>query len=254
MHGIIFLETMWAEGDSLTRAQDTVAALELEVADLKGSLKEPKRYIKCWRGLELPTKATPILRSMVRAMAAFALKQGQHRLALAITLGHVLCLRTGELLTLRFSDLTFSPTCASVVAYLGKSKTGKRTNRSECARSTDKAINIFAKALRPDNDPGAYIINVSEHTFRQQFANLAARIGLDPDKATPYSLRRGGATQHFRDGWSFTAIAELGRWGSEADCREYINDAGAELALLSLTTIASRRIEAAEAAFESAIS
>ena len=107
---------------------------------------------------------------------------------------------------------------------------------------------------RSDNDPGAYIINVSEHTFRQQFANLVARIGLDPDKATPYSLRRGGATQHFRDGWSFTAIAELGRWGSEADCREYINDAGAELALLSLTTIASRRIEAAEAAFESAIS
>ena len=81
-----------------------------------------------------------------------------------------------------------------------------------------------------------------------------AHIGLDPDKATPYSLRRGAATQHFRDGWSFTAIAELGRWGSEADCREYINDAGAELALLSLTTIASRRIEAAEAAFESAIS
>ena len=146
-------------------------------------------------------------------MALCALKQGQHRLALAMTLGHVLCLRTGELLTLRFSDLTFSPTCASMVAYLGKSKTGKRTNRSECARSTDKAINIFAKALRPDDDPGAYVINVSEHTFRQQFAKLVSSIGLDPDKATPYSLRRGGATQHFRDGWSFTAIAELGRWG-----------------------------------------
>ena len=164
---VSYLETMWAEGDSISRAQDTVSALELEVADLKGSLKEPKRYLKCWRGLELPTKATPILRSMVRAMVAFALKQGQHRLALAITLGHVLCLRTGELLTLRFSDLTISPTCASLVAYLGKSKTGKRTNRSECARSTDKAINIFAKALRPDNDPGAYIINVSEQTFRK---------------------------------------------------------------------------------------
>ena len=112
-----------------------------------------------------------------------------------------------------------SPTCASVVAYLGRSKTGKGTNRSECARSTDKAINIFAKALRPDDDPGAYVINVSEHTFRQLFAKLVSSIGLDPDKATPYSLRRGGATQHFHDGWSFTAIAGLGRGGSEADCR-----------------------------------
>jgi hypothetical protein len=249
-----YLEELWSEGDPLSWGQETVAALELEVANLKGSLREPKRYLKCWEKLELPTKATPILRPVVHAMAYFALEDGQQRLALIMVLAHSLCLRTSELLALRFSDLTISPACASLVAYLGQSKTGKRKNKSECARCKDKALILFAKALCPDDAMGDYILDMSEATFRKKFAQLAKRVGLDPERVKPYSLRRGGATQHFRDGWSFGAISELGRWGSEAACREYINDAGAELALLQLAEKAHLSIAVASTAFLSAIS
>ena len=68
-------------------------------------------------------------------------------------------------------------------------------------------------------------------------------------KPTLHGIRRGGASFHF--GWhnSYDRTAEHGRWAHSRTAKLYIDEAGAELALLNQTTLSAQRIADAQAAF-----
>ena len=59
------------------------------------------------------------------------------------------------------------------------------------------------------------------HRARLQRATRA--LGLDADLRW-YSIRRGGATEHFRRNRDIPALMELGRWRSQTTARIYVTE------------------------------
>ena len=108
------------------------------------------------------------------------------------------------------------------------------------------------KAIWPIANQGQVVLSLTETQFRAAFAGSVKSLGYDPEVARPYSLRRGGATALFRKGQTFTQIAEHGRWASEASCREYINDAAAELSLMHLSQADRKRAKLLSQRFRAA--
>ena len=72
-------------------------------------------------------------------------------------------------------------------------------------------------------------------------ARAAVRI---PQKYTPYSLRRGGATALFQWTGSFDVVADKGRWASLQALRLYVTTSLAELSLQEETNEMRLRWEA----------
>ena len=173
-------------------------------------------------------------------------------MAWSLLAGHVLCLRTIELRKVRFCDITISESNKPLTIYLGYSKSGKRTGKSELARTNDSVLIWFTKAIWPASNHGQTVLNLTQTQFRAAFSHYVKSLGYDPEVARPYSLRRGGATTLFRMGHTFTQIAEHGRWASESSCREYINDAAAELSLMHLSTAQRKKAKLLSQRFHAA--
>ena len=66
--------------------------------------------------------------------------------------------------------------------------------------------------------------------FRKVFSSLLEELDISDWGFRPYSLRRGGATEHFRAFNSLSATAVRGRWASPKMARIYLNDGLATLA------------------------
>ena len=81
--------------------------------------------------------------------------------------------------------------------------------------------------------PRDFILDFTPADYRTVFAAAAAQaIGL-PSTIKPYSLRRGGATWHFRVHGSISLTMEIGRWKNQQTARTYVNTALMELTEMS---------------------
>ena len=71
--------------------------------------------------------------------------------------------------------------------------------------------------------------------FRRCFGNLLAFHGLEGRGFAPYSLRRGGATAHWRRYGQLDRNAEMGRWESHRTARIYLTEAAQWLHEMALS-------------------
>ena len=69
--------------------------------------------------------------------------------------------------------------------------------------------------------------------FRDLFHKVVQKLQLQHWGFKPYSLRRGGATDHFRKFGSLSSTVVKGRWSSAKMARIYLNDGLATLASFS---------------------
>ena len=74
----------------------------------------------------------------------------------------------------------------------------------------------------------------ASHTWRKTFSQVIDAVGLSQFDFRPYSLRRGGATNHFQIHGRFDALLVLGRWQAASTARVYVNEG---LAVLSSITL-----------------
>ena len=81
--------------------------------------------------------------------------------------------------------------------------------------------------------PGDLLISKGQHHFRKVFGEVLCSLDLQDWGFKPYSLRRGGATYHFRIFNSLSKTVIYGRWQSPKSARLYINDGLATLAQFS---------------------
>ena len=72
------------------------------------------------------------------------------------------------------------------------------------------------------NDP---IWPYSVGRFREEFRQLTQTCGLGFLNLQPYGLRRGGATELFRQQGMLDPVMLRGRWASHKVCRIYLNEA-----------------------------
>ena len=139
-------------------------------------------------------------------------------------------LRTGELLGLHKSHVSFADDCSSVVLHLGFTKTSGQKGLQDSVTVTLPKLYAVLRAWCLDTEACNELIPVSQTSFRRHFSRLLCDLSLHDFGFKPYSLRRGGATFHYNRHASWPQLCLLGRWMSEKTCRVYVHAAMAALA------------------------
>ena len=228
-----FIESLWHEGDPLSYATDCLSGMQFHLPTTRGKLVYSWRLIKAWKKAEIPTRATPFLPSFVTAVAAYPHFSTSE--VIAILVGFHCLLRTGELFRLQWQHFEINPSQTLGVLTLPSTKSGNRFGYVESVSVTEKTLLRFIAKGKQRFPPEALLISDTPCRFRDIFDNAVTHANLLEGLWKPYSLRRGGATQHFRDSGSMDATCLRGRWAHLVTCRIYVNDANATLTELRTT-------------------
>ncbi len=240
-HVCVFIEDAWEEGQTRNLAADVLSGLQFHVPGLRHHLPAAWALLTAWKKAELPCRAVPLSPEQTLALAGLALKWGRIRLAIMLLLGFHCLLRTDEIISLQCRDVRLGVSGEAAVLALNQGKSGKRRGLEEAVTVTDAGLVTLLTDITRQLMPGDFILDCPPRQFRDDFRSLCHTMGLPSDQRwLPYSLRRGGATSHFRLFGSFDATADRGRWASIRTARLYISDALSMQAHLTLppTTVA----------------
>ena len=228
-----FIEACWQEGDGRSRAADVVCALQWTSPLLKRQLNGSWALLKAWQRTELPARAPPMPPKVVFALAEWLLRKGWTGMAVGIVVAAHCFLRTGELLGLAFGQLAWADDCRSAIVSLGITKGGARRGAAESVQIELAWLSLALRAWAL-TEPGPLVVNMSQHKFRELFAQGLEALGCAGWGFAPYSLRRGGATELWRRTGALGRVTLRGRWAQPATARIYINDGLAVLAEMRL--------------------
>ena len=116
-----------------------------------------------------------------------------------------------KFLTLTKGDINHDMHTGYIVLNLSLTKTGARLAMDEGISLNDvalaKLISVATANIRRDER----IVNLTEAEFRAHFRRLMLFLNLDPTLYTPYSLRRGGATDVYKQTQDFGKCMVVGR-------------------------------------------
>ena len=155
------------------------------------------------------------------------------RFCLCLCLGFWGMLRTGELFELRLHHLLLKGN--TLVVRLGDTKTGVRRQVDEnVVVQHPGTVAICRTVLELFGRTQSKLWNRSTPDFKTQFKLLLKFFHL-PRSFRPYSLRRGGATEDFRQHGLMERSLLRGRWGSSGAARQYIQEGLSMLTKLSLS-------------------
>ncbi|CAK0838091.1 unnamed protein product [Prorocentrum cordatum] len=147
----------------------------------------------------------------MRALAGLAIECGQRRVAAAIVLGYHCILRTGELLRVRNGDLELTPRRGRGVVNLHSTERGQRRLQQETVTVDDPPLVKWLATLLEPLQLGDTLVALTQHAFRDFFRHMLLTLGLAQSGFKLYSLRRGGATFHYREFANLHATTMKGR-------------------------------------------
>jgi integrase len=139
-------------------------------------------------------------------------------------------LRTGEILKLTSQDFSIGKSPRTLVVNLGLTKGGARQGALESVTIHDEYVINLVQAFQFTASRGDKLLPNGGGDFRKVFSSLVEELDISDWGFRPYSLRRGGATEHFRAFNSLSATTVRGRWASAKMARIYLNDGLATLA------------------------
>ena len=96
-----YIEHLYAEGDPLSLACDTLAGLQFTYVRALGQLRQAWKLTGVWRKVEPPRRVLPLLPLMALGMAGTAARLKMYDVCALILLGFNVFLRTSEMLSLR---------------------------------------------------------------------------------------------------------------------------------------------------------
>ena len=144
------------------------------------------------------------------AMCEIFLTGQRADLALITALAFYGFLRTTEALCLRKGQLHFANTLERVVMHLWDTKTSARKGHLETVTVEEPLIvKRLAQYIRK-LEPGDTVLSCPPRQYYYFFKCALARLKLEPDYK-PYSLRRGGASSHFRTYGNLNRTQSIGR-------------------------------------------
>ena len=154
-------------------------------------------------------------------------------LAIGILVAFFGLLRTGEMLKLTKQDIDISGSFSSAVLNLGVTKGGSRIGSSESVTIEETFVNKLLAARLLHLRLGDLLLPKGQADFRSSFKQALDALSLTSLGFKPYSLRRGGATFHFRAFGQLSKTVVKGRWTNARTARVYINEGLAVLASFS---------------------
>ena len=236
-----YVEHLWGEGEPKGWAAYTLAAVQHFVPGARHHLPAAWRLKAAWDKLELPERAPPMTQGVALAVAGVMLSVGHPRSALAVALAFHCVLRTGEALMVRKCDVTIAKSGKSAIINLRLTKSGQRLNQHEVVSVDDAKLIQWLRKILDTLKPGDPIVAQTPQGFRKLFYGALKVLGLSGYHFKPYSLRRGGATHHYRVKGDINGTALRGRWANIKTARIYITDA---LVKLQEATFTPKELEA----------
>ena len=236
-----YVEHLWGEGEPKGWAAYTLAAVQHFVPGARHHLPAAWRLKAAWDKLELQERAPPMTQGVALAVAGVMLSVGHPRSALAVALAFHCVLRTGEALMVRKCDVTIAKSGKSAIINLRLTKSGQRLNQHEVVSVDDAKLIQWLRRVLDKLKPGDPIVAQTPQGFRKLFYGALKVLGLSGYHFKPYSLRRGGATHHYRVKGDLNGTALRGRWANIKTARIYITDA---LVKLQEATFTPKELEA----------
>ena len=225
---------LWLEGEAYSYAGDFLCGLQRFVPQSRKHLTVAWGYFRNWQKTLVRKQAFPLPALWLQALMGIAFVRKRFDLATAMLLGFAGLLRTQELILLDRSQLTFLPNGKMTIA-LWESKGAKRSGRPEIVIIGEKpivaAVRRYCAGLRPHER----IYGSSAQTLHRELRWLAGFLQVPRKLLSVYSLRRGGATQHFLQYQNLAATTQLGRWQDPKTARLYIEPGAAQIAQWQLT-------------------
>ena len=228
-----FIDAMWEEGEGRALIANVLSGMQHFVPVLRYRIPCSWRLYRAWLKHELPARAPPFTWELVKSMSGEALRLNRGDVAIAILIAFEGILRTGELCGLTKGDIDISRCYSSAVLNLGVTKASGRIGSVESATLEDARINKLLAARLLGLSPGDRLLPKGAIEFRVIFKQLLRSLGIEQAGFKPYSLRRGGATHHFRTHNSLSRTVVKGRWTNARTARVYINEGLAVLASFS---------------------
>ena len=225
-----YLEYLYESGESVSLAGDLISGLQTFLPFLRKHLSYSWHLFGLWRKNERSWQATPMGEELLWAMISRAIDLQWLEMSFVLAAGYFGLLRTGELLQMRFQDITYS--AQVLLIHLPESKTAQRGGPGETVVVRDTRVCHLLRTLQLLSKGKHLIWPYTAQLFRERFGSLTSFFCLDGYGYRPYSLRRGGATALYRDQTPMDLILIRGRWKNSSSAHLYISDGMAEWARL----------------------
>ena len=186
------------------------------------------RSLDVWRNLHPPVQAPCMPVELAMAIVTWLLSLGRCQEACAILLCFFGLLRASEALRLRLSEVIRTST--GYVLVLGATKRGLEQKVEIACASVVEWLDMYS--ARMNLTTAARFIGISYARLNRWLRRGAEFFGFGAIRWSSHSLRRGGATELYRQNISMAAILQYGRWLTERSAREYLRKG--ELALLKM--------------------
>ena len=221
-----YIEAMYFDDRPVTYAGHLLSALKRFYPRVRYKIPLAKQYFVNWKSAQKVTQAVPMPAIVCMSLASVALSANQAPLAALLLLSYLAFLRTGEMVRLKWSDLSWDSTSQIIIVALTNTKTARFADESVLIKDPLLPYLLTYVASHSAEDrlwPG------SVPAFRKALALLCTHIEVDSYQFTPYSIRRGGASQAFAKGVSFDSLLQRGRWQSIKTARLYLDSGRAAL-------------------------
>ncbi|KAF8381210.1 hypothetical protein PRIPAC_70352 [Pristionchus pacificus] len=152
------------------------------------------------------------------------------RCALGAALAYGALLRVSELISLRWSDLSWSEGLLRVSIRKAKNDQFSESRETFISIGEESETLSLFDSYRSQVPLSVWVFpsmshplsHITSDSFRKDLYSLCSRVGIS--KFTPHQLRGGGAMESIRRGASIDQVQRRGRWRSIAGLTPYLSD------------------------------
>ncbi|CAK0825619.1 unnamed protein product, partial [Prorocentrum cordatum] len=226
-----YIEGRWAAGGSLLDVNCAIAGMCHHFPPLRGRLRGSWCLACTWQRAEPAGRSLPIAPLIALAFSGGFLAAAFPAAAILLA-AYDTCLRTGEIMALRWHDIIIYENSGSAMTRLRDTKSQHQTGAGEFVMvRSQTAVALLLKARELAGTASRReepAIGMPPAAFQRVFAEIRSRLQLEDQRPTLYSWRRGGASADFRFHGSMETALLRGRWASVRAARLRIQGAVAE--------------------------
>ena len=181
-------------------------------------------------------------------MIGLAIIENRHDLAIALYLGFAGMFRASELCFLKLAHINVIGPLSAIIS-LRESKTAVRMANAEAVLIKDSCLVSLLKCRIARGNPQDALIGVRYNELSKIIKEYASFFGVSHPHVTPHSLRRGGATWHFKRCQNVDVVQALGRWSQARTAKLYIDEALADTSEAELSVEGRQQLRTVLAKF-----
>ena len=229
----LYLEHLFLDDRPIAYAGHTLSALKRYHPRLRWKIPLAKQYFSNWKQVYITRQAVPMPVEVLMAVAGAAASCKEWGFCAILLVGYSAFLRTSELVNLSLKKMTWNRTSGQIILALPATKTSRMKDESVEINDTF-AIALLEKVKQQGRKdqvwPG------TTRSFRSHLKAYLEFLRLGSVGFTPYSIRRGGASYAFSQGYTFDMLLVMGRWQSIKTARLYLDSGRSSLIQLQLPT------------------